>query len=98
MAAYKTALHIDSSKVVFCCLLEFWSLISTSSPIYLSMLTCMQYECVIISFPHEKLNFIVGIVTDNLFFMFQGLFIFTQHLQRDFTHEHGFLALLFKNV
>jgi len=58
----------------------------------------MQYECVIISFPHEKLNFIVGIVTDNLFFMFQGLFIFTQHLQRDFTHEHGFLALLFKNV
>ena len=58
----------------------------------------MQYECVIISFPNEKLNFIVGIVTDNLFFLFQGLFIFTEHLQLDFMQEHGFLALLSKNV
>jgi hypothetical protein len=57
----------------------------------------MQYECVIISFPNEKLNFIVGVVMD-LFFMFQGLFIFTEHLQRDFMQEHGFLALLSKNV
>jgi hypothetical protein len=32
----------------------------------------MQYECVIISFPHEKLNFIVGIVTDNLFLCSKG--------------------------
>jgi len=99
MAAYKTALHIDSSQVDFCCLLKFWSLISTSSPIYLSVFTCMQYECVIISFPNEKLNFIVGIVMDNLiFFMFQELFIFTEHLQLDFMQEHGFLALLSKNV
>jgi len=72
MAAYKTALHIDSSQVVFCCLLKFWSLISTSSPIYLSVFTCMQYECVIISFPNEKLNFIVGIAMGNLFLCSKG--------------------------
>lgn len=58
----------------------------------------MQYDCVIISFPHEKLNFIVGIVTDNLFFMFQGLFIFTEHIKRELMQEDGFLALLFKNL
>lgn len=58
----------------------------------------MQYECVIVSFPHEKLNFIVGIVMDNLFCTFQGLFIFTEHLQRDFMQECGFLVLLSKNV
>jgi hypothetical protein len=32
----------------------------------------MQYECVIISFPNEKLNFIVGIAMGNLFLCSKG--------------------------
>jgi hypothetical protein len=84
MAAYKTALHINSLQVVFCCLLKFWSFILMSLPIYLSPFTHMQYECFIISFPNQDLNIVVGIMTDKLCWKFQEpLFIFIERLERD---------------
>jgi len=99
MAAFKTALHIDSSQVVF--LLSFKVLtpyFNFFTHLLISVHLYAMWMCNY-QFSTWKVELYCWYCDGQpLFFMFQGLFIFTEHLQRDFMQEHGCIALLSKNV